>query len=58
MKYKALISFTGRVSMYEGEVAEISPSLAKNLLKVGYIKEVKEKGKKNERKNHKANDKA
>ena len=58
MKYRALVSFTGKISMYEGEVSEISLSLAKNLLKVGYIKEVKEKGKKNERKNNKANDDA
>ena len=37
-KYRALVSFTGTVSMAGGEVREISDqSLADSLLKVGYI---------------------
>jgi hypothetical protein len=41
--YKALVSFSGLVSMAEGEVREISDlSIAKDLLKCGYIEEVKE----------------
>lgn len=44
MTYKAMISFSGLVSMAEGEVREISDSsLAKELLKCGYIAEVEKK---------------
>lgn len=44
MMYKALVSFTGLVSMAVGDVREISDvSIAKDLLKAGYIEEVKEK---------------
>lgn len=40
--YKALISFSGQISMTEGEVREISDqSLVMDLLKAGYIEEVK-----------------
>ena len=43
MMYKALISFTGLVSMAQGDVREISDvSLANDLLKAGYIEEAKE----------------
>ena len=43
-KYRALVSFTGSVSMAMGEVREISDlANAKNLLKVGYVEEVKDK---------------
>ncbi len=58
MTYKAMISFSGLISMAEGEVREISDSsLADDLLKCGYIieaekkeekKSTKRKGKKNE----------
>jgi len=42
MKYKALMSFTGKVSMTMDEVREISDqSIAKDLLQAGYIEEVK-----------------
>ena len=42
MSYKAKISFGGIISMVEGETAEIAdPSIAKDLLKAGYIEEVK-----------------
>lgn len=42
MMYKALISFTGLVSMAQGDVREISDiSLANDLLKAGYIEEVR-----------------
>lgn len=40
--YKAKVSFSGVVSMNVGEVADIADvSIAKDLLKVGYIEEVK-----------------
>ena len=43
MKCRALVSFTGKVSMAMGEVREISDlDLANNLLKVNYIEEIKE----------------
>lgn len=43
MQYKALISFTGVESMTMGEVKEIKdPAIVKDLLKAGYIEEVKE----------------
>lgn len=43
MKYKALISFTGKVSMGMGEERELSDKeIIKDLLKAGYIKEMKE----------------
>lgn len=48
MTYKAKISFGGIISMVEGQTAEIAdPAIAKDLLKAGYIVEVKpaEKGK-------------
>lgn len=39
--YKALISFSGLVSMTVGEVREISDkSIVKDLLEAGYIEEV------------------
>lgn len=42
MLYKALISFSGKVNMAMDEVREISDqSIAKDLLKAGYIEEVK-----------------
>ena len=41
MKYRALVSFTGLVSMAKGQVREISDlSLAQDLLKAIYIEEV------------------
>lgn len=40
--YKALISFSGVISMSCGEVGEIAdPAVAKDLLRAGYIEEVK-----------------
>ena len=42
MRYKALISFSGIVSMAEGEVREISDkALIDDLTDAGYITEVK-----------------
>lgn len=42
MIYKAKISFGGIISMVEGQTAEIAdPAIAKDLLKAGYIVEVK-----------------
>lgn len=44
MMYKALVSFTGIISMAEGDVREISDtSLANDLLKSKYIEEIKKK---------------
>lgn len=41
--YKALISFCGKLNMTVGEVGEIpDKALADDLLKAGYIEEVKE----------------
>ena len=38
MQYLALVSFSGVISMYKGEVREISDSsLADDLVKAGYI---------------------
>lgn len=43
MMYKALVSFTGLISMSEGDVREISDiSLANDLLNAGYIELVKD----------------
>ena len=42
--YKALISFSGIVSMAGGEVREISDlSIAEDLLRAGYIEKVEDK---------------
>ena len=42
MKYKAKVNFSGAISMYVGEVKEIADAdIAKDLLKAGYIEEVK-----------------
>lgn len=53
MMYKAKVSFSGVVSMHVGEVKDISDvNIAKDLLKAGYIEEVKpaEKAKPREKK--------
>lgn len=43
MKVKALVSFSGAFSMYEGEVRECSDdSTLQDLLRIKYIEEVKE----------------
>ena len=43
MKYKALVSFSGKVSMAMDEVGEIADkSIADDLLRAGYIIEFKE----------------
>lgn len=42
MMYKASVSFGGKVSMSVGEVKDISDvNIAKDLLRAGYIEEVK-----------------
>lgn len=47
MTYKAKIDFTGVLSMNAGETADIADeSIAKDLLKAGYIEEVKAEKKK------------
>ena len=43
MKYMALVSFSGLISMSMGEIGEISDkAIVKDLLKAGYIQELKE----------------
>lgn len=47
MKVKALVSFSGAFSMYEGEIKECSDkTILQDLLQAGYVEEVKEKPKK------------
>lgn len=41
MEYKALIGFSGAISMAQGEKREIKPEIAKDLLNAGYIEAVK-----------------
>ena len=42
MKYKARVSFGGKVSMVVGEVRDLTDNaIVKDLLKAGYIEEVK-----------------
>lgn len=44
MRCRAIVSFTGTISMVMGEVREISDlAIAKNLIKVGYVEEIKDK---------------
>ena len=44
MLVRATLSFTGVISMTRGEVREISDlAVAKDLLKAGYVEEVKKK---------------
>jgi len=46
MKYRALISFVGLISMAKGETREINnKEIISDLLKAKYIEEVKEKSK-------------
>lgn len=43
MKYRALLSFSGLISMSMGDVREIADKdIANDLLKAGYIEELKE----------------
>lgn len=42
--YRALISFSGLISMAEGDVGEISDiAIANDLLKAGYIEKIEDK---------------
>ena len=51
MKYKALVSFCGAISMTMDEVREISDrSIVKDLVNAGYITEAKEKKEKKSKK--------
>lgn len=50
MLYKAKVSFSGLISMAEGEVKEIlDSSIAKDLLNAGYIEKIEDKVKKVEK---------
>lgn len=40
MKVKATVSFSGRISMRKGQEADIPPSLAREYIDCGYLKEV------------------
>lgn len=40
MKVKALISFGGVVSMTKGEIRKISKTVAKDLIKAGFVEQV------------------
>lgn len=52
MKIKALVSFSGAFSMYKGEIKECSDNaILQDLLQAGYVEEVKEKPKKEVKKN-------
>lgn len=43
MEYRALVSFSGIISMAMGEIREIDDEpIAKDLLRAGYIEELKE----------------
>jgi hypothetical protein len=43
MKYKAVVSFSGTISMAEGEIAEIADgAVSADLLRAGYIVAVEE----------------
>lgn len=45
MKYRALVGFSGIVSMAKGEVKELTnPAIINDLLSANYIKEVKKRG--------------
>lgn len=47
MLYKALVSFSGKISMVTDEVREIpDPAVADDLVRAGYIEPVKEEKKK------------
>lgn len=43
MKYRAIVSFAGSLSMYQGEERELTPSIALPFVKCGYLEEVKKK---------------
>ena len=46
--YTANVSFAGKVSMYKGEVRELSEEAASELLRCGYISEVESEPEKEE----------
>lgn len=50
MIVKALISFAGKESMSRGEIKNIDLSLAKDLIKAGYVVEIKKRSSKKEEK--------
>ena len=50
MKYKALTSFAGKISMHQGEEREIADKdIISDLLKAGYIEKVKPEKRKSTR---------
>ncbi|QDW74364.1 hypothetical protein FND36_10160 [Lachnospiraceae bacterium KGMB03038] len=55
MKYRAIISFAGQVTMRKGEERELSSSLAAPLVKCGYLEAVKAVKKKESKRNNARN---
>lgn len=44
MRVKAIVSFAGNeITMFKGQEADISPSLAKEYIKCGYLQQIKGK---------------
>lgn len=56
MKYKAVVSFSGVISMAEGEIAEIADkAVSDDLLNAGYIVEAEERKNESKRAKSKSN---
>lgn len=55
MKYRAIISFAGQVTMRKGEERELKSSLASPLVKCGYLEAVKAVKKKENKRNNTRN---
>ena len=56
MRYKAVVSFSGAISMAEGEIMEIANKvISDDLLDAGYIEEVEEAKNENKRTKSKRN---
>lgn len=53
MKYRAKVSFAGKISMYKGEIRSLKADIANPLLECGYLEKLtteNKAGKKNESK--------
>lgn len=56
MRYKAVVSFSGTISMAEGEIAEIADkAVSDDLLNAGYIVEAEEQKNESKRTRSKSN---
>lgn len=56
MIVKSLISFCGAVSMAKGDVKEIDDALARDLLGIGYVEEIRRKTNERNSNKHPAHD--